>query len=293
MIYFLYGHMVKKIFKTLWMTLTILNSILSLLRNVIEILLTSLTSMWSLTTSVYIKPTDCHQYLHYRSSHPGHIKGSIVYSQTLWASNLCSFKEDFVDYSEEIKTWFSKRGYPDKIENEMKKVNLGESRSKTKSATGVPFVVTYHQRLKVLGKIIHENLNLLYMKDEVEDSFIPRPMVSFRTSPKRNSYLVRAKIYPLERTIGSTKCSKKRCEVCENVQNSDRFWSSVTSEMFKFNHRLTCDEKCLVYLFTCKTGSKYTGKTTDQFRLRWNNGKSNDRNLRENLVCKNICMNIL
>ena len=44
-----------------------------------------------------------------------------------------------------MKTWFSKQGYPDKIiKNEMKKVNFGESRGKTKSATGVPFVVTYH-----------------------------------------------------------------------------------------------------------------------------------------------------
>ena len=61
-----------------------------------------------LTTSVYIKPTDPHQYLHYKSSHPDHIKRSTVYSQTLRASRLCSFKEDFVDHSEKMKTWFLK-----------------------------------------------------------------------------------------------------------------------------------------------------------------------------------------
>ena len=84
-------------------------------------------------------------------------------------SRLCSFKQDFVDYSEKMKTWFSKQGYPDKIvEIEMKKVNFDESRSKTKSATRVPFVVTYHPRLKISGKIIHENLNLLYMNDKVK-----------------------------------------------------------------------------------------------------------------------------
>ena len=61
-----------------------------------------------LTTSVYIEPTDPHQYLHYKSSHPDHIKRSTVYSQTLRASRLCSFKEDFVDHSEKMKTWFLK-----------------------------------------------------------------------------------------------------------------------------------------------------------------------------------------
>ena len=60
------------------------------------------------------------------------------------------------------------------------------------------------------------------MNDEVKDTFTPRPMVSFRTSRKLSNYLVRAKLYPLGRTVGSSKC-KKRCEVCENVQNSDTF----------------------------------------------------------------------
>ena len=61
-----------------------------------------------LTASVYITPTDRHQYLHYRLSHLDHIKQSIAYSQTLQASCLCLIKEDFVDHSEKLKTWFSK-----------------------------------------------------------------------------------------------------------------------------------------------------------------------------------------
>ena len=73
------------------------------------------------------------------------------------------------------------------------------------------------------------------MNDEVKDSFTPGPMVSFRTFRKLSSYVVRAKLYPLERTVGSRKCSKKRCEVCENVQNSDTFRISVNSKMFKVN----------------------------------------------------------
>ena len=132
----------------------------------------------------------------------------------------------------------------------MKKVNFGESSSKTKPATGVPFVVTYHPKPKALSKIIHGNLNLLYMNDEVKDTFTPRPMICFRTFTKRSSYLVRAKLFPLKR--GSRKFSKKRCEVSENVQNSDIFRSSVTSEMFINNHRWTYDDKCLVYFFTVK-----------------------------------------
>ena len=243
-----------------------------------------------LTTSVYIKPTDCHQYLHYRSSHPDHIKRSIVYSQTLRASRLCSLKEDFLDHTEKMKTWFSKRGYPKKvIETEMKKVKFGKSGKKIKSATGVPFVVTYHPRLRALNKIISENLNLLYMNDEVKNTFTPGPMVSFRASRKLSSYLVRAKLYPLKRNVGSRKCGKtcgRKCEVCHNIQNSDTFQSSMTNETFIINHHLNCDSKCLIYLLTCKTCSKqYTGETTDHFRYRWNNYKANDRKFQRGEPC--------
>ena len=117
------------------------------------------------------------------------------------------------------------------------------------------------------------------MDDKYKDTSIPGRMVSFRAARKLSSYLVRAKLYSLERIVGSRKCSKKRCEVWENVQNSDTFRSSVTSETFQINHQLTRDKKCLVYLFTCKTCSKkqYTGETTNHFRFRWNNYKSNDR----------------
>ena len=48
------------------------------------------------------------------------------------------------------------------------------------------------------------------------------------------------------------KCSKKQWKVCKNVQNPDIFQSSVTFERFKTNQQLTCGDKGLAYLFTCK-----------------------------------------
>ena len=43
-----------------------------------------------LESTVHVKPTDRHQYLHYSSSHPEHTKRSIVFSQTLRVSRICS-----------------------------------------------------------------------------------------------------------------------------------------------------------------------------------------------------------
>ena len=114
-----------------------------------------------------------------------------------------------------MKSWFEKRGYPQNMINrEIGRVKIGKNKqNRNKSAKGLPFVVTYHPLLKSLGKILHDNIHLLYIKEEVRRTFTPGPMSSFRTPSKISSYLVGAKLYPLKRIIGSRKCDKKRCEV--------------------------------------------------------------------------------
>ena len=52
------------------------------------------------------------------------------------------------------------------------------------------------------------------------------------------------------------------------------------------NHKLNCDDNCLIYLLTRKCcGKQYIGETTDEFLFRWNNYKSNDRNNARNEAC--------
>ena len=45
-----------------------------------------------ITTGLYTKSRDCHQYLHCSSTHPGHLKNSIIYRQALRLSNICEIK---------------------------------------------------------------------------------------------------------------------------------------------------------------------------------------------------------
>ena len=150
-------------------------------------------------TDLYIKETDRHQYLHYSSSHPNHTKRSIVFSQALRMKRICSEEEDFKTHIGEMKSWFQKRAYPDKIiDKELGKVSFSYRGSKSnRKNKGIPFVVTYHPLLQELSNIIRNNLNWLYADDEVKKLFSPEPMVSFHSARKLSSYLVRAKLYPL------------------------------------------------------------------------------------------------
>ena len=138
-----------------------------------------------------------------------------------------------------------------------------------------------------MGKIINKNLNFLYMNNKVKKMFTSKPMISFQSARKMSSYLVRAKLYPEERTKGSCKCGSRRCEVCLNVNETLTFTSTVAGETYIINHKFNCNGRCLVYLLTCNCCKKqYVGQTVDKFRFRWNNYKSNCRKHQ----CGKICM---
>ena len=57
----------------------------------------------------------------------------------------------------------------------------------------------------------------------------------------------------------------------------DIFQSLQTKEHYKINRQLNCNDKCLIYLLSCKVCDlQYVCFTTDKFRLRWNNHKENN-----------------
>ena len=81
------------------------------------------------------------------------------------------------------------------------------------------------------------------MNEENRKIFLSRPMVSYY-SRKISDYLVRTKLYSLDRVIGSTKCGKKRCQVCMNISELHKFTSKVTCETNKISHELNHDANC-------------------------------------------------
>ena len=134
-----------------------------------------------LTTDLHVKPTYTHQYLDYTFLHSEYTKKSIVYGQMLRLHWICSFETNFVKCKNEMKSWFLKRGYPEKLINsEMKKVKFNHYHfiSKHNYNKGIPMVVTYHPLPKSFSKIISKNLYLLHMDEKVKRVFSPGPMVS-------------------------------------------------------------------------------------------------------------------
>ena len=120
-----------------------------------------------ITTNLFFKPNDGHQYLHYDSCHAEHIKRSIVFSQTLRQRRICSEKTDLDSNVQTFKECFRKSGYLEQlIKDQVARAfesasNNSSNNSKQEKETGVPLVTYYHPRLKDLNSLIKRNLQYL------------------------------------------------------------------------------------------------------------------------------------
>ena len=88
-------------------------------------------------------------------------------------SRTCLSEKDFKSHVDRMKEWFLARDYPENVVNEkINKVVFGKGQfSKKNSENGVPFVVTYHPKVKKLGKLIKDLLPFLHRDEEVQKFF--------------------------------------------------------------------------------------------------------------------------
>ena len=113
--------------------------------------------------------------------------------------------------------------------------------------------------------------------------FTPTPMGSFRSARKFKDSLVRAKLHPIEKNIGSRKCNKIRCEVLTILKVQISFLAELLVR-HKINHYFNCDSKCLAYLITCRTYKQQY--TCDAFQKRWNKYRCCARKVERGKECK-------
>ena len=230
-------------------------------------------------TDLYINPTtDGHQYLHYQSSHPHHIKVSIPNSQALRVNRICSSEKDFRAHICRMKEWFLARVYPEKVvNNQIDKIVFNENLPVKKfSENGIPFVSTYHPKVKDLGKLIKDLLPFRYRDKEVQ-VFSPTP-IAYKSARKIKDNNVRSKLYLVGGNAGCQGCGGSMCQVCANIK---------VNGIHSFYHKkhvrsiivlIVMINVYLIYLFNSRTcGKQYTGKTTNHFRSRWNKYKSEAR----------------
>ena len=190
--------------------------------------------------------------------YPLHIKNSIPYSQPLRVSRIFSLEKNFKTHVSHMKEWFLARGYIEIIVNiQIDKVVFSREQSVKKNLqSGIPFVTTYYPKAKELVKLIKAYFLFQTVMEKFKNIFSPLPIVSYRSARKIKYYTVRSKLYPVERKVRYRRCGSSRCQVCRSISITEEFTSFTTKKSYKINHGFHCNDKCLIYLLSCKSYDK-------------------------------------
>ena len=246
-----------------------------------------------LSTDLFCKPTDTHQYLHKKSCHPWHTKKAIPYGQALRFRRICSEDRQFQERVGELAGWLKERGYEESLVNEQidrvrrldRTTLLANSGNRTNDqgrGERVPLVATYHPALNSLGKVARRLHPMLTNSEEHREVFPEPPLIAFRRCKNLKDILVRARLSNEGNggtdKKGCSRCGKSRCQVCNVMSNSEHFHSNVDSREYRINYSFNCDSSNVVYLLECTVcGVQYVGSTCTPFRLRFNNYKACSR----------------
>ena len=99
--------------------------------------------------------------------------------------------------------------------------------------SGIPFVTADHPKVKELGKLIRDLIPFLYSDGEVQKVFSPPPIISYRSARKMKDYIVRSKLYPVERKVNCRECGSSQCQVCKSINITEEFTSFTTRKSIK------------------------------------------------------------
>ena len=115
------------------------------------------------------------------------------------------------------------------------------------------------------------------MSEELKHLFTPDFMVSFRSARNISSYLVRAMLYPVEKSVGSFNCKSPGCRFVHMLMRWTVLPVRLQEKLTKFIIALPAWRN-LLYLLTCNECRKQDARhTVDTFCYRWNNYRSNSR----------------
>lgn len=233
-----------------------------------------------ISTTIFTKPTNHHQYLHFSSCHPNNTKRSLPYSLALRGNRLISNPEEKIKYTNQIQEAFKNRGYPEKlVRQQISAAQSTPNHPKPKNDTNlhVNLITTFHPGLQKLNNLLKTGYKILSNSSQTKTLLEKPPTIVYRQPPNLRNLLVRPKL-PDPSTVtnekpppGSFPCQEKKCKTCQINPPSETFTSSSTGKEYKIIGHHTCNSENLIYQIECNLcQAQYVGLTTETLRKRMN-----------------------
>ena len=236
-------------------------------------------------TDVFYKETNNHDYLHYDSHHPQHIRDNVPFNLAKRIIVFCSdpFRED--QRLNELKQWLLSCGYPEKlIDSKFFRARLqGPAPAPNKNCTTIPFVTSFYSNYDARNIASTSNSLLQSSKSESVNEIFKdcRPVLALRQPPNILRQLTRAafvseKMENSQLTPGLFRCASNHCKLCKDgyIQECSEFTTS-NGFVWEIKSHITCNSTNVIYFLKCNSCkvTTYTGKTNN-LRKRMNGHKS-------------------
>ena len=245
-----------------------------------------------ISTDLYTKPTDTHQYLLPTSCHPKHCCKNIPYSLALRLRRICSDSNTFELRAKELTNQLHQRGYLkqdiasaiDKARQRSRDALLSYRPKSAEVGTILPFVLTYHPDLPKVRDIVDKNWSIIESSDELKDIYQSKPVMAFRRPKSLRDFLVRARLKPNSDDDNQTgecrPCGRKRCQCCKMITTAGTVKSSSGATV-RLRQNTDCTTENVVYLISCSSCNKqYVGETKGPLNKRMNGHRDDWRHCR-------------
>ena len=241
-----------------------------------------------LKTSLFVKETDTHQYLHFSSCHVFHTKKAIPYGQALRLRRIISDDMEFEEKCTDLKSWLVERAYPEElVQNQINRAKhadrnvLLNKKQEPKNDNRPVLAFSYHPALpEKVQNIIRQFHPVLQNDAEHRRLFSELPLVTFRRAKSLSDMLVRAIVPNTKNVNGSRGCrGRSDCGLCDLISECNVFTNMPKTRSFEIRcGPLHCNSTFVVYLLECKKcNMQYIGSTITKMRLRVNNYKSQQK----------------
>ena len=162
-----------------------------------------------MTTDLYSKPTDKHQYLSPSSCHPKHCFKNIPFNQAIRVKQICSTVETTKHRLGDLRHHLKRQGYNDRViesgfskTSETNRNDLLEYKEKQINKR-VPLVPTYHPFLEKMSGIFRHHWKEIQKCVTLTKLFPEPPVIAFRRPKSIKDTLVRAAYLDLHRRSAS------------------------------------------------------------------------------------------
>ena len=244
-----------------------------------------------LSTDIYYKETDTHNYVQFGSFHPHKTLTNIPFSL---ARRICIIvSDDLVRNTRyaELKQFLIRKKYPiDVIDSGIARargldreaiLSASEVNSTSDSAVTIPFTYTYNCANPDVLDTVRRGLDILapsermgkVMKDKsiVAARRQPHNLKSLLFKPRFDTRTDRAKgsVLPCKKDPNRGITRGRPCKCCDYLQECTSITFKGATTPFEIRYNFTCDTRNVIYAVTCSgCGDNYIGKTEREVRER-------------------------